>query len=65
MSKKILERLGSEELRRSKSDKLLAQYLERHIAELPFETARSIAAKVGVSPMTVGRFLRRVGYRRS
>lgn len=62
MSKTILERLGSEELRRSKSDKLLAQYLERHIAELPFETARSIAAKVGVSPMTVGRFLRRVGY---
>jgi DNA-binding MurR/RpiR family transcriptional regulator len=62
MSNTILERLGSEELRRSKSDKLLAQYLERHIAELPFETARSIAAKVGVSPMTVGRFLRRVGY---
>ncbi|ODT13865.1 MAG: RpiR family transcriptional regulator [Kaistia sp. SCN 65-12] len=62
MTKTILERLGSDDLRRSKSDKLLAQYLERHLAELPFETARSIASKVGVSPMTVGRFLRRAGF---
>ncbi|MFC3206408.1 MurR/RpiR family transcriptional regulator [Aquamicrobium soli] len=62
MSKTILERLNSEDLRRSRSDKLLALYLERHLAELPFETARSIAAKVGVSPMTVGRFLRRAGF---
>jgi DNA-binding MurR/RpiR family transcriptional regulator len=62
MSKVILERLGSGDLRRSRSDKLLAQYMERHLAELPFETARSIAAKVGVSPMTVGRFLRRIGF---
>jgi DNA-binding MurR/RpiR family transcriptional regulator len=62
MSKTILERLGSDKMRRSKSDKVLAQYLERHLAELPFETARSIAAKVGVSPMTVGRFLRRAGF---
>lgn len=62
MSKSILERLNGEELRRSKSDKLLALYLERHLPELPFETARSIAVKVGVSPMTVGRFLRRLGF---
>jgi DNA-binding MurR/RpiR family transcriptional regulator len=62
MSKAILELLAGDEVRRSKSDKLLAQYLERHLAELPFETARSIAAKVGVSPMTVGRFLRRIGF---
>ena len=29
---------------------------------LPFEHAAAIAAKVGVSPMTVGRFLRSIGY---
>lgn len=58
----ILERLQSDELRRSRTDKMLASYIEQHLTELPFETARSIAAKVGVSPMTVGRFLRRLGF---
>lgn len=62
MSKAILERLRDDARRQSKSDKLLANYLERNMAELPFETARSIAARVGVSPMTVGRYLRRLGY---
>lgn len=62
MSKQILKRLQSGELRRSKLDKLIANYLERHLAELPFETARSIAAKVNASPMTVGRYLRRLGF---
>jgi len=62
MTREILERLGRDGLRRSRSDRLIAQYLERHLSELPFETARSIAAKVGVSPMTVGRFLRRAGF---
>ena len=62
MSKQILDRLQSKDLRRCKLDKLLANYLERHLAELPFETARSIAAKVNASPMTVGRYLRRLGF---
>ncbi|AKR54929.1 RpiR family transcriptional regulator [Devosia sp. H5989] len=62
MSKAILERLRSDKLRQSNSDKLIANYMERNIAELPFETARSIAGRVGVSPMTVGRYLRRLGF---
>lgn len=62
MSKAILERLRDDARRQSKSDKLLANYFERNMAELPFETARSIAARVGVSPMTVGRYLRRLGF---
>lgn len=62
MSKAILERLRSDRLRQSNSDKLIANYMERNIAELPFETARSIAGRVGVSPMTVGRYLRRLGF---
>lgn len=49
-------------MRKSKSDKLIANYIERNIAELPFETAKSIAARLEISPMTVGRYLRRLGF---
>nr|WP_207207571.1 MurR/RpiR family transcriptional regulator [Ensifer canadensis] len=52
----------SEELRRSKSDKLIAHYIERNLAEIPFETAKSIASRLELSPMTVGRYLRRMGF---
>lgn len=49
-------------MRKSKSDKLIANYIERNIAELPFETAKSIAARLDISQMTVGRYLRRLGF---
>lgn len=62
MSKRILKLVQSDDLRRSKSDKLLAHYIERNIADLPFETARSIAQRLQLSPMTVGRYLRRMGF---
>lgn len=62
MSKRILKLVQSDDLRRSKSDKLIAHYIERNIAELPFETARSIAQRLQVSPMTIGRYLRRMGF---
>ncbi len=55
VSKRILKLVQSDDLRRSKSDKLLAHYIELNIAELPFETARSIAQRLQVSPMTVRR----------
>jgi DNA-binding MurR/RpiR family transcriptional regulator len=58
----ILARLKDGAFRRSKSDKLIASYLERNLDQLSFETARSIADRVGVSPMTIGRYLRRLGY---
>jgi DNA-binding MurR/RpiR family transcriptional regulator len=35
----------------------------QHLEELPFETAASIAGRVGGSPMTAGRFIRKLGYR--
>ena len=47
VSKRILKLVQSDDLRRSKSDKLLAHYIERNIADLPFETARSIAQRAG------------------
>ena len=62
MSKEILIRLQNAELRKSKADKLIASYIERNLAELPFETAKSIAERLGISQMTVGRYLRRLGF---
>ena len=49
-------------MRKSKSDKLISHYIERNIAELPFETAISIGSRLEISPMTVGRYLRRLGF---
>ncbi|MGG6892524.1 MurR/RpiR family transcriptional regulator [Rhizobium sp. BR 315] len=62
MSKDLLKLVQSAEMRKSKSDKLIASYIERNIAELPFETAKSIAARLEISQMTVGRYLRRLGF---
>jgi DNA-binding MurR/RpiR family transcriptional regulator len=62
LSKDILKLVQSAEMRRSKSDKLISSYIERNIAELPFETAKSIAARLEISQMTVGRYLRRLGF---
>lgn len=58
----IASKLRSPSARQTKSDILIANYIERNLAELPFETAKSIAQQVGVSQMTVGRYLRRLGY---
>jgi DNA-binding MurR/RpiR family transcriptional regulator len=44
------------------SEQKIATYLLHNIRELPFETAASLSKRVGVSPMTVGRFLRNLGY---
>jgi len=62
LSKHILKLVQSAEMRKSKSDKLISSYIERNIAELPFETAKSIAARLEISQMTVGRYLRRLGF---
>lgn len=62
MAQDILRRLRSAEMRKSKADKLIAQYFERNLAELPFETAKSIAVRLDISQMTVGRYLRRLGF---
>ena len=44
------------------SEQRLATFFLQHMQELPFETAASIAKRLGVSPMTVGRFLRKIGF---
>ncbi|HET7300545.1 MAG TPA: MurR/RpiR family transcriptional regulator [Oleiagrimonas sp.] len=44
------------------SEKKIATYLLHNIRDLPFETAASLSRHAGVSPMTVWRFMRTLGY---
>jgi DNA-binding MurR/RpiR family transcriptional regulator len=44
------------------SEQKLATFFLKHLSELPFETAASISRRVSVSPMTVGRYIRKLGY---
>jgi DNA-binding MurR/RpiR family transcriptional regulator len=44
------------------SEQKLATFFLQHLQDLPFETAASIAKRIAVSPMTVGRFITKLGY---
>lgn len=58
----LVTKLRSADMRWSDAQAVLARYFDSHMSELPYETAASIARRLGLSPMTVGRFLRRLGY---
>jgi len=58
----LRERLSQSFPRFTKAEKAIANYMLINFERLPFETAASIAETVGVSQMTVGRFLRTMGY---
>lgn len=45
------------------AEKRLAGYFSDHLAMLPFESVASIAEKMGMSEMTVIRFIRTIGYK--
>jgi DNA-binding MurR/RpiR family transcriptional regulator len=45
------------------SEKRVGSWLLAHAAQIPFETAESVALASGTSGITVGRFLRKLGYR--
>ena len=62
MSAEFAERLRAEFSDYTRAEKAVASYLLANISRLPFETAATIAEAVGVSQMTVGRFLRARGY---
>jgi DNA-binding MurR/RpiR family transcriptional regulator len=47
----------------TRSEAVIAQWLLHNQAALGLETGASVAAKTGVSEITVSRFLRRLGYR--
>ncbi|WP_426687595.1 MurR/RpiR family transcriptional regulator [Rhodanobacter ginsengiterrae] len=44
------------------AEQKIATYLLHNLSGIPFETAASLGQRVGVSAMTVGRFLRTLGY---
>lgn len=44
------------------SEQKIATFFLNHLQELPFETAASIGKRVSVSPMTVGRYIKKLGY---
>jgi DNA-binding MurR/RpiR family transcriptional regulator len=44
------------------SEQKLGTFFLTHLQDLPFETAASIGKQVEVSPMTVGRYIRKLGY---
>jgi DNA-binding MurR/RpiR family transcriptional regulator len=45
------------------AERAIARHILAHYATLAFETAESLADKIGVSAITVGRFSRQLGYR--
>lgn len=59
---KLAERIAARREQMTRSEREIAAYMLDHLHLLPFENAAVIAARVGVSAMTVGRFLRTIGY---
>lgn len=47
----------------STAEQTVAAHLAAHPGQLPFETAESVAKRLGVSSMTVGRTLKALGYK--
>jgi len=58
----IGDRIADQFARMTPSERRIASYMLGNLHLLPFENAADIAAKTGVSAMTVGRFLRSIGY---
>lgn len=54
--------LVGDDVRWSRSSRLIASYLRDHWHNLPFETGASIATATGLSEMTVIRFIRQIGF---
>jgi DNA-binding MurR/RpiR family transcriptional regulator len=58
----LVQKIRERQATFSRAESAIAAYLVAHVREIPFETAASISRKLHVSPMTVGRFLRSMGY---
>jgi DNA-binding MurR/RpiR family transcriptional regulator len=60
---RLIERLQKEMDGFTEAERAIAGFLLADRQSVPFETASSLADKLGVSPVTVGRFCRRLGFR--
>ncbi|MGE0582802.1 MAG: MurR/RpiR family transcriptional regulator [Steroidobacteraceae bacterium] len=58
----LLQRLQAELEGYSPSERAIANHVLGHYATLAFETAQSLARKIGVSEITIGRFSRKLGF---
>src|SRR5688572_18080243 len=63
MRKPVRERLSACLDDATKAERSIASYMLANLTSLPFETASTVAAKIGLSEPSVGRFCRSVGYR--
>lgn len=59
----ILRRLRNELADYTPAERAVANHILAEYATLGFETAKSLADRIGVSAITVGQFARRLGYR--
>ncbi|MFC5579783.1 MurR/RpiR family transcriptional regulator [Rhodanobacter terrae] len=62
MTKDLQKKLKSRWESFTAAEQKIATHLLHNVSGIPFETAASLGKRVGVSPMTVGRFLRNLGY---
>ncbi|WP_243367791.1 MurR/RpiR family transcriptional regulator [Microvirga solisilvae] len=63
MSQHVKQRLEESLIKATASGRAVASFMLANLNDLPFETSASIAQKIGVSELTVGRFCRSIGYR--
>jgi DNA-binding MurR/RpiR family transcriptional regulator len=60
----LQQRLMSSLQTATKTEAAIAGYLLNNLRSLPFETAASVAQKIGVSEASIGRYCRAIGYQR-
>lgn len=59
----LRQRLTQSSTAGTPTERAIAAYLLTNLQSLPFETAATVAAKIGVSEASIGRFCRTIGYR--
>lgn len=62
MSTSVRQRLVDCLAGATKAEKAIANYMLANLSHIPFETAATLAEKIGLSEPTVGRFCRAIGY---
>jgi DNA-binding MurR/RpiR family transcriptional regulator len=59
----LVQRLKASLGNATKAESAIASYILGNLQSLPFETAASLAQKIGVSEASIGRYCRGIGYR--
>lgn len=59
----LRQRLSQSASEGTPTERAIASYFSSNLQSLPFETAATVAARLGVSEASIGRFCRSIGYR--